>query len=372
MLYKVIDKIDVTRKNFFVFQKKSKILKSQPQLKKVIIHNEIKEKYWRLWKTYGKPTLDWIKIYSGINNKQDYKYVPENYYYSFIEPKLNNRIYTIAYADKNIYDKIIKENSILPKTFLRKINGALYDESYNYITVIQAINLLDSIDSEDLILKPSSESAGGRNVHFMHRTGNGWQINVDIIDINWINRNYPHNFIIQEYIPQHEYFSQFNPTSVNTVRIFTYRSVKDNKVHELHSILRIGKKGSVVDNQASGGISIGIDKNSILNNFAITKYGDKLTNYNDIVFSNGYKIPKLEKMKDLAIKLTPLFLYNHLVAFDFCMDKDSNIRLLEVNLQNIEINFLQMNNGPLFNNFTDEIVEFCSYAQKSVKFDFYV
>lgn len=39
------------------------------------------------------------------------------------------------------------------------------------------------------------------------------------------------DFIIQECVEQSEYISQFNPSSVNTLRLSMYRSVKDNKCH---------------------------------------------------------------------------------------------------------------------------------------------
>jgi len=179
-----------------------------------------------------------------------------------------------------------------------------------------------------------------------------------------------HSFLIQEYIEQHPFFSKLNPTSVNTVRIFTYRSVADNKVHVLHSVLRIGKKGATVDNQASGGISCGInEKTGSLNNFAIDKYGTKYYKSNKILFS-GLTVPKYGQMKEIAAEIAYSFPYHRLLGFDFALDKNERIRLIEVNNRNNEMNFYQMNNGSLFGGFTLEIMEYCKRRTRTFKIDF--
>jgi len=372
MIYKSLNYLDVLRKKFQIWKKKKRIFHKCPNLKQIKIDVITQHKFRKLWKPFGKPSNDWIRIYKGINNKQDYRYVPESIYYTEIEPRLNNRIYTLAYADKNNYDKLLAYNSILPKTFLRKINGVFYDEYYHFLSLNKAEQLFIQIPVESILIKPSSESAGGRGIMILQKKLNRWENDQRTFDIRSLNIKYPHNFIIQERLFQQSFFKKFNLTSVNTVRIFTYRSVKDNQIHVLHSVMRVGKKGSTVDNQASGGISIGIDESGVLNSFAISKYGIKFTEINGISLNSDHNVPYLKIMKGEAEKLAQEFYYNRLLAFDFCLDENNKIRLLEVNLQNIEINFLQMNNGPLFGDFTEEIIEYCKYAPKSVKFDFYV
>jgi hypothetical protein len=115
-----------------------------------------------------------------------------------------------------------------------------------------------------------------------------------------------------------------------------------------------------------------MDHQGFLNDFAIDKYGNKTYNINNIRLSGLKQVPGIQNMKKTAKEIAPYFFYNRVLAFDFCLDTNENVRLLEVNLQNIEINFLQMNNGPLFGNFTREIIDYCKYAKKSLNFDFYV
>ncbi len=83
-------------------------------------------------------------------------------------------------------------------------------------------------------------------------------------------------------------------------------------------------------------------------------------------------LPGIDEMKNYARNLASKYYYHRLLGFDFCVDNSNRVRLLEINCKNIEINFLQMNNGPLFGDFTDEIIDFCGSNKKSVVLDFYL
>jgi hypothetical protein len=61
-----------------------------------------------------------------------------------------------------------------------------------------------------------------------------------------------------------------------------------------------------------------------------------------------------------------------LLGFDFCVTENNEIKLLEINCKNIEINFLQMNNGPLFGEYSKEIIDYCLHTKKNVVIDFHI
>lgn len=361
------------RQNYHVWLKKRKIFKSNPYLKNIVLSKNNITNYYLNWAQFKKPSTDWLKMYIGISQNEDYDYIPETYYYTIIEPRLNNKIYTLPFADKNLYEVIHKNYSqYFPKVFLRKINGCIYSDDYVILKNSDADFTLNNITDKEVVVKPSSETGGGRNVHILKKKESAWFFKEQVFNLTQINKNYPNNFIIQEKINQHNFFANFNLTSVNTVRMFVYRSVLNNSINILHSVLRVGKKGQEVDNQASGGYSIGINSDGKLNSFAINKLGEKFTEVNGNTLMDGILIPNYTEMKKIAKEIAPNFFYNRLIAFDFCLNNQNQIKVLEVNLQNIEINFLQMNNGPLFGNFTKEIIDYCKTASKSVNFDFYV
>ncbi len=77
--------------------------------------------------------------------------------------------------------------------------------------------------------------------------------------VETIKKNLSHHssFIVEECIVQSDFMAKLNKSSVNTVRIATFKM--DDKIEVLYSSLRIGRAGSVVDNGGSGGLFCGID-----------------------------------------------------------------------------------------------------------------
>ncbi|MGH0037135.1 MAG: sugar-transfer associated ATP-grasp domain-containing protein [Myxococcota bacterium] len=66
------------------------------------------------------------------------------------------------------------------------------------------------------------------------------------------------SFLVESYLVQHPDYAAFNPSSVNTLRLWTLQPLGgDPKV--VLGYLRIGRQGSLVDNQCSGGIVAPVD-----------------------------------------------------------------------------------------------------------------
>jgi Sugar-transfer associated ATP-grasp len=63
----------------------------------------------------------------------------------------------------------------------------------------------------------------------------------------------PDGWVIEEYLEQHEQMRTFNPTSVNTIRMWVLQRGSADPTF-LGAYLRIGRGGALVDNQSSGGI----------------------------------------------------------------------------------------------------------------------
>lgn len=70
-----------------------------------------------------------------------------------------------------------------------------------------------------------------------------------------LNKN---SYVLQEVVQQHPELSKFNPYTLNTVRIDTFR-VPGGKPKILSAVFRIGGSGQCVDNTSSGGIFIGVN-----------------------------------------------------------------------------------------------------------------
>jgi hypothetical protein len=325
--------------------------------KKIVVAH--RQKWSRLKKNVN---VRWLKIFTAISGQTSVDYVPEDIFFLIIEPRLNNADFLLAYKDKNFYE-MYYEPKIFPKALLRNIDGVFYDGNYGVLKKDQlGKDLYELLEPErKVIVKPATGTSGGSNVRLFVKEGNRYVGETGtVLSLPYLVENYKTNFVIQKYLEQHPYFRKFNRASVNTVRILTYRSVATENIHVLQAVQRLGREGSLVDNQASGGLSCGINAKGELRPFAVDKFGAVYQKSEEgILFSEAGKVVKFEEMKALAAEVARKTYYARLLGFDFCVDEKSDIKLIEINNKYLEINFLQMNNGPLFGDFTDEIIRYC-------------
>lgn len=337
---------------------------------------EIKEKEWiKLWNKLSKhPHVNSFRLFSKYIGP-DINIVPEDICACVIQPILNPIETRPFYQDKNMFDLIIGKDK-MPRTLLRCVNGCLMNRDYKYIIqenrssnkyVISEANLKNFLDGYNTIfIKPSVDSSSGKGVVGFNLDKDGVYREIggdNIFNSKYINeysKIHP-DFILQEGLIQHPYLSQFNKTSINTIRIATYRSVKDNKVHIVGVIMRIGKKGSCVDNSHAGGVAIGITKDGTLCKFAIDSEGNRYDCFNDINFRDGtFKIPEIDRILNFAKEIGKNIYHHRLVAQDICLDYNGNPKLIEYNIGAYGLWVFQFTNSPALGEFAPEIIEYCS------------
>lgn len=324
--------------------------------------------FWK--RSFGKAVRpDWFKVYSYIYGHEDYRFVPESLYYTEIEPRLNNKAFSKAFTAKSHYQYFI-DNSLLPETIVYNEEGVLYSGKTG-LPVLWDIVCESPLMAKSVITKPATDSGGGKGVILWERKGdNHKESGGETLDPAILTGIYGKNWILQPYIEQHNYFAGFNSSSVNTIRIFTYRSVLDEEIRVLHRLLRIGKTGMIVDNQASGGVACGLSEKGEISGFAVNKYGEKFKSVNGRKLPEGELVPEFNNFLAAADNIARRFHYSRLLGIDLCMDRNGSIQMIEVNDSNNEINFYQMTGGSLFGQYTDEIVQYCRSATKSFMIDF--
>ncbi|MBN1337754.1 MAG: hypothetical protein JXA03_00445 [Bacteroidales bacterium] len=317
-----------------------------------------------------KVNTDWLKVYTSITGIPSPDYIPESIYYNYVEPVLNNKFFSIAFRDKNYYG-LLYRGADFPEVYMRNIDGLFYDGAYNRI--IDPEKYFQSLrEKELLIVKPSFITGGGHQISLL-KYGHGGFIDQEGKQAGFdaIQAGYQRNYLVQQYIRQHEFTGRFNKSSLNTLRLLTYRSVTDDRIHVLHTVLRIGRKGSITDNQAGGGIAIGVNKEGQISGYGVDKKGNKYPEYNGIEFSGAGKIPEFEEMKKTVIHLAKDILYSRLIGWDVSLDEHGKIKVIEMNNIHNEINFYQMNNGPLFLEFTGEVIDHCQKNPTTYSMNFY-
>jgi hypothetical protein len=330
---------------------------------------EIEARHKLLWSPLHKNvSCEWLRFFAHASGLEDFKYVPEDIFYGIIEPNFNDTNYSWVIADKNFYD-LRFDSKLFPETILRNVAGDFLDADYNILTSARAKSLLES-QRRDLVIKPSLDSGGGRNVAIIkYRDGCYFTKYNENITFDEILQKWRLNYVIQERISQHSFFSEFNPASVNTIRAFTYRSPLSENVAVLKAILRMGIGENDVDNENAGGISVGILANGMLNSYACSKYGNKHLQHPSTKkpFANQ-PVPCLERILATAQQLAQNIPAHRFLSFDLTLDQNEKVKVLEVNTSGQGLLFLQTFGGSLFAEHTQEIIEHCATHKKQSQF----
>lgn len=306
----------------------------------------IENKHQKIWSEFrNKVDLSTLRICKNISGYADERIIPEDIFVSDIEPTLleDDSVHFISH--KSFYNRWFPEG-IFPKDFLHRIKGQYLNANldpinWNTFTII-AHGL-----SYPVVMKPNIDSYGGKGIIFVENA-------TELIEASKMKDD----FVIQERILQHEFFKKFNPVGLNTIRVYVYRSVLDNRLHVLNMALRMGKDGSL-DNETAGGIHCMIKPDGSLNGYAVDKYGTYFQEHPNTKLKFISKIPHHIALKGLAKKIAQKVFFTRIIGLDVCLDDQGEWRVIEINTNGTTIRFSQYGGRPFFGRFTDEVIEYC-------------
>ncbi len=257
---------------------------------------------------------------TGVFNKE---YVPTNIYHCELVPKANHHPYNRAYGDKNMCDVLFPDENT-GHTYLKNINGYFYFEG-NPVSEEDAISSCQNLGR--VIIKPSLKSKG-KGIEIIVINDGKVSTGQTLADLF---KQYDKNYLIQDCIRQHPDMAILNPSSVNTIRILSYRS--EMEVLIIYSVIRIGRKDSVIDNQSAGGISTTIDKKGRLGKYAFGGYNEDQIEVTDSgVTLEGYQIPCYDKVIDMVKRLHLRLPFFNLLGWDVAIGEDGEPVLVEFNV----------------------------------------
>lgn len=317
--------------------------------------------WMKKWSVLGNPKAVYYRLFSHYVG-EDLNIIPEDICRTVVEPILDPAPYVPYYSDKNIFDKLFKEGT-LAKTILRKMNGMYCDATYQKVELDDAALalLLEKSGCTKIVIKPSVDGESGRGVKLFSYAQQQWrEIGGDAtLSVAFLEANYGADFIIQECLEQHEGLAYFNPTSVNTLRLSLYRSVKTNECAVTRAIIRIGGKGALVDNAHAGGGYVGINPDGSLCHQVLNQYGETFTEFNGIDFTQKHMIPHWSRIVEFAKYIGKNVPHHRLLALDIMLDKEGNPRLIEFNCKSYSMWLFQFTTGGAFGDYTDEIIAYC-------------
>lgn len=301
-----------------------------------------------IYKGLGKYNYNTHRLVYSVTGVFYPNIVPELLFRTKIELLLNKGEFKYAWDDKSYLDVFLPDVKI-PELIFRNINGVFYDKSFNILSKETVIEHL--LKLERFVIKKSYDSGMGQGVQMIISERER------ILDALQL---YEKDYVIQKVFVQHPSLAQFNSSSVNVIR---YNSILINeKVIPLNASLRIGAKGAFndasINEKGEGMIVIGIDNNGRLKDKCYYASGVSAVNELSPEFFSGMKIPGYEKMTEAIIQNHKRLGYFGFIGWDFVVDVDGNPVVMEYNLNGAGILYYQYTNGPLFGEYTKEVIEY--------------
>ncbi len=329
------------------------------------VSEDVYRQYKKLWGGWSRSSFvprNILDVCCGVSGVQRPDYLPNNLYFTTIDPILNDKKMAWGYSEKGNYARLFDIDNE-PVSIMRNMNGLFCDFKGQIIQEPETF-LMDKLKlCRKILVKPCIDSWGGKNVLvFQKNEKDQWDCANEPVNLslNNLQKYYSKNYVIQEYIEQHAFYKRFNPSSFNTFRIYVYRSPVNEEPHILQTFLRVGGPGSVVDNMSRGGVPIFVtSEGRFLHGFnkRLEKI-DFLPNEPLVKLAEIDKAPGLEAMYDMVRSLALKLPYTRLVAFDVNIDVKGDLRLIELNTSNIGI-MPQFFGVPFFWSFTQEVIEYC-------------
>lgn len=269
-------------------------------------------------------------------------YMPDDIHYGYIDPYFNDWR-EVMYADNKCFYSRMFLGIRQPEALALRSKGMWYTGDFRLLTPEQLRQILAS--EPEIVVKKAMGSEGGKGVFFVKGS-----------ELDSVVSKIRDDIVIQRPLVQHERISAINPTSVNTIRLISLLSQEGVKVYS--AILRIGVGGARVDNASSGGITCGITPDGKLKQYAYKITGQRFTQHMDtgLVFAD-YQLPGFQKCMEAVPALHMQIPRFRLVSWDFAIDTDGEPVLVEANLHYGQIDFHQLNNGPLFGEDTEKILK---------------
>lgn len=277
------------------------------------------------------------------------------------------------YGNKNFFDKILPKDSF-PKTILRVMDGLVMDASYNTISEFNEEVVKRILSQYDkVILKPTVGTSSGNGVKLFSQRNGMWKDVSGEKELNTLTiRENGQNLILQECIEQHPFMAQFNPTSVNTLRIATYLSPVSGDVNFLSAVIRMGAENAYVDNLHTEGKMVGVDLNcGKLANNCMNAEGTVFDSHNGVHFQdNNLKVPNIDVIKEWIAERARALYPLKLIQWDVAIKKDGTPVLMEYNADGFSMWIAEFNGLLALGPYTDEVRAIAMKKKKSFRISF--
>ena len=136
------------------------------------------------------------------------------------------------------------------------------------------------------------------------------------------------DYVIQEVLKNHPDFAEANPDSLQTLRVVTLSY--NEKISFVGAILRMAISGRV-DNYSQGGIACGVQRDGVLDDFAVDYVGNRYTEHPSGYQFAGKKLYKADACIESALKLHATVPQERIIAWDMTVSDSGEVVMIEYN-----------------------------------------
>ncbi len=187
------------------------------------------------------------------------------YFKDYVELPLAKKIWTSTslhdkqccrmLRDKQLFAAFAAQHGIPTPRIVCVVNGnewTIGDEQFSVETPGDFKKLVYEQIGKDLFIKPT-DGIQGKNC---------FKVEIGKTDDTYLQNVWEtvkgERYLFQELIQQHPVISSINPSSINTLRIDTYKD-NEGQVYILTPFIRLGRNNSITDNTGTGGFIVPID-----------------------------------------------------------------------------------------------------------------
>lgn len=303
-------------------------------------------KLWKHWKAFPlQYAMQAMFLKSSPLDMDEMKqYVPKKIWYKALEA---NRPFSILSGDKVVSSQMMSFFGIpQPKLICYFSGHAFYSWSGEQLQQEEVDEKIGSQTCEKIFLKPNTGSHG-RGIRAFTRRNGAYFEGEQELNADYIAKNYQGTkLILQQGVIQAQVLQKLNPDCLNTVRIVSRNH--EGEVRIVAATLRLGRKGSIVDNAEAGGLGVGVD----LDTGALNEFGKRYLDANQYdhhpdtdTYFKGCTLDNWDEVIAIVKKAAHSFHQFKYVGWDMAI-LDDRAMVLEMN-SNPAIYILELTNGGL-------------------------
>lgn len=306
---------------------------------------EFRETVVRYWRKYGvHPKKVWYDLLCDGMDAYDPRFIPDPVWFHDIVPYFNCTLFSPAYADKGLYNRLLPDVK-KPETVVKRTAGHYYNgDGEQPVTREEAERLC--AQEEHLIVKPSGGTKGA-GILFYDRDDK------DSPRVPAIFDAMGGGFVAQRLVRQHDDLARLNPNTLNTLRVLSFRFREE--VHILSAQLRIGGSGARVDNVSAGGSACAVYPTGWLHEKSVTRKSTWTDETANGIKLSTIRVPNYEGVVETIRRLHGGLPYFNIVGWDFAVGEDGTPIMVEYNTKPGQNQI--GGREPTFGDMTDEVLE---------------